>query len=189
MSFILDALKKSEAERARKSGPTLIDMRIASPRRRVPVWVAALGLILLVNLAVLGVRAAAGRIARHGAHSRRRGEHSRCPGRGTAGTGGGTAGASQCLAAAGAAKARSRRRHRQRQPTCRRARRSSRMHRPRRPRGQSRVPRSTPRDCRASRTCARPASALPELRLSLHVYDAVPANRYVLLNSQKHARG
>ena len=29
MSFILDALKKSEAERNRKSGPVLMDMRIA----------------------------------------------------------------------------------------------------------------------------------------------------------------
>ena len=53
MSFILDALKKSEAERARKAGPALLDLRIASPRRRLPVWVFVLVAILLVNLAVL----------------------------------------------------------------------------------------------------------------------------------------
>ena len=55
MSFILDALKKSEAERNRQSGPTLIDMRIAPPRRRLPVWIIALTVILLANFAVLAI--------------------------------------------------------------------------------------------------------------------------------------
>jgi general secretion pathway protein B len=54
MSFILDALKKSEAERNRKSGPVLMDMRIASPRRQFPVWVWVIALVLLANLALLG---------------------------------------------------------------------------------------------------------------------------------------
>ena len=55
MSFILDALKKSEAERARKTGPALLDMRIVPPRRGLPAWVTVLVVILLVNLAVLAV--------------------------------------------------------------------------------------------------------------------------------------
>lgn len=55
MSFILDALKKSEAERARQSGPTLVDPRILPPRRGVPAWVVVLALVLLANLAVLAV--------------------------------------------------------------------------------------------------------------------------------------
>lgn len=55
MSFILDALKKSEAERNRQSGPTLIDMRVAAPRRRSPVWMMALLVVLLANLVVLGI--------------------------------------------------------------------------------------------------------------------------------------
>ena len=54
MSFILDALKKSEAERNRKSGPVLMDMRIASPRRQFPAWVWVIALVLLANLALLG---------------------------------------------------------------------------------------------------------------------------------------
>jgi general secretion pathway protein B len=54
MSFILDALKKSEAERNRKSGPVLMDMRIASPRRQLPVWVWVIAIVLLANLALLG---------------------------------------------------------------------------------------------------------------------------------------
>jgi general secretion pathway protein B len=53
MSFILDALKKSEMERQRQSLPGLMDTR-ASPRRsRWPFWAAGLGLLLLVNLSVL----------------------------------------------------------------------------------------------------------------------------------------
>jgi general secretion pathway protein B len=54
MSFILDALKKSEAERNRKSGPVLMDMRIAPARRHLPVWVWVIALVLLANLALLG---------------------------------------------------------------------------------------------------------------------------------------
>lgn len=54
MSFILDALKKSEAERNRKSGPVLMDMRIAPPRRQLPVWVWVIAIVLLANTALLG---------------------------------------------------------------------------------------------------------------------------------------
>jgi len=54
MSFILDALKKSEAERNRKSGPVLMDMRIAPPRRQLPTWVWVIAIVLVANLALLG---------------------------------------------------------------------------------------------------------------------------------------
>jgi general secretion pathway protein B len=53
MSFILDALKKSESERHRQSGPVLMDVRIAPPRRRIPPWAWVIAAVLLVNLAVL----------------------------------------------------------------------------------------------------------------------------------------
>jgi general secretion pathway protein B len=53
MSFILDALRKSEAERQRQDGPTLLEMRPSRPQRRLPLWVIGLGVLLLVNLAVL----------------------------------------------------------------------------------------------------------------------------------------
>jgi general secretion pathway protein B len=53
MSFILDALKKAESERSRASGPVLVDVRIAAPRRRLPAWAWALGLVLRANLGVL----------------------------------------------------------------------------------------------------------------------------------------
>jgi general secretion pathway protein B len=53
MSFILDALKKSEAERQRQSGPALLEMRVVAPRRGLPPWALALGALLLVNLGVL----------------------------------------------------------------------------------------------------------------------------------------
>ena len=54
MSFILDALKKSEAERQRRAGPALLEMRVVRPQRRIPSWVWVGGtVLLLVNL--LGV--------------------------------------------------------------------------------------------------------------------------------------
>jgi general secretion pathway protein B len=53
MSFILDALKKSEAERARQAGPALLEMRIVRPKRRIALWIVVLALLLGVNLAVL----------------------------------------------------------------------------------------------------------------------------------------
>jgi general secretion pathway protein B len=55
MSFILDALKKSEAERSRQKGPTLVDIRIAPPRRKLPLWVYVISAVLLANLTVLAV--------------------------------------------------------------------------------------------------------------------------------------
>jgi general secretion pathway protein B len=54
MSFILDALKKSEAERQRQAGPALLEMRVVRPTRRLPVWVIVVGVLLVVNVGVLG---------------------------------------------------------------------------------------------------------------------------------------
>jgi len=53
MSFILDALKKSELERQRQSGPGLMDATLAPRRTRLPLWAVALGVLLGVNLLVL----------------------------------------------------------------------------------------------------------------------------------------
>jgi general secretion pathway protein B len=55
MSFILDALKKSEAERQRQAGPTLLEVRITRPRRRYPIWAAIVGALLGINAVVLVV--------------------------------------------------------------------------------------------------------------------------------------
>jgi general secretion pathway protein B len=60
MSFILDALKKSEVERQRQTVPGLMDAGRVPPRRRIPLWAAALGALLGVNLIVL-----AGLLLRH----------------------------------------------------------------------------------------------------------------------------
>jgi general secretion pathway protein B len=54
MSFILDALKKSENDRQRQSGPALFEVRVAPPRSRFPSWAIALVGLLVVNLAVIG---------------------------------------------------------------------------------------------------------------------------------------
>jgi general secretion pathway protein B len=54
MSFILDALKKSDSERQRQSGPALLEVRHASPRSGLPVWAIVLGALLLVNIVAFG---------------------------------------------------------------------------------------------------------------------------------------
>jgi len=54
MSFILDALKKSESDRQRQAGPALFEVRVAAPRSRFPMWGIVLAVLLAVNAAVLG---------------------------------------------------------------------------------------------------------------------------------------
>ncbi|MGH6885649.1 MAG: hypothetical protein ACREGK_06205, partial [Geminicoccales bacterium] len=53
MSFILDALRKSEIERQRQNGPTMAEFPIAREDRRLPVALIAIGFLLAVNLAVV----------------------------------------------------------------------------------------------------------------------------------------
>jgi general secretion pathway protein B len=53
MSFILDALKKSENERQRQVGPSLADVQVSQRRTDKPWWVVAVGALLVLNLGVL----------------------------------------------------------------------------------------------------------------------------------------
>jgi general secretion pathway protein B len=55
MSFILDALKKSEIERQRQSQPGLMDTPGAQRRGRLPLWAILLGALLAINVVVLAV--------------------------------------------------------------------------------------------------------------------------------------
>jgi general secretion pathway protein B len=74
MSFILDALKKSEIERQRQSTPGLIDAPTSLRRSRLPLWAILLGCLLAINTVVLivvlmrnGSPSAAATSARHDA--------------------------------------------------------------------------------------------------------------------------
>jgi general secretion pathway protein B len=53
MSFILDALKKSESDRQRQSGPSLFEVKVAPPRRALPVWAVAIAVLLGINVIVI----------------------------------------------------------------------------------------------------------------------------------------
>jgi general secretion pathway protein B len=53
MSFIFDALKKSESDRQRKSGPALYEVRVAPPRTRLPLWAVAIAVLLAINLGIV----------------------------------------------------------------------------------------------------------------------------------------
>jgi len=171
MSFILDALKKAESERSRKSGPVLMDVRIAAPRRRLPTWAWVLGGVLLANLAVLAWLLL------------------RTPQPPPTSTG------SPAIAAPAVATAAS-------PPTA--------------PMPAPTAPLSVPLVPPATSSLQAPAAqlpatqpelpleienlptaqdllasgvTLPTLQLNLHVYDAAPANRYVLLNSVRLREG
>ena len=56
MSFILDALRKSDAERQRTAAPGLADVRYAGRRVRQSVWVPILAAILAANVVLMGVQ-------------------------------------------------------------------------------------------------------------------------------------
>jgi general secretion pathway protein B len=53
MSFILDALKKSESDRQRQNGPALFEVKVAPPRTRLPAWAMAIAALLVVNLGIV----------------------------------------------------------------------------------------------------------------------------------------
>jgi len=53
MSFILDALKKSESERQRQTIPGLVDAGIGRRPARLPLWAIGLCVLLGINLIVL----------------------------------------------------------------------------------------------------------------------------------------
>jgi general secretion pathway protein B len=54
MSFILDALKKSESDRQRQGGPALFEVKVAAPRHPLPLWAVAIAVLFVANLAVVG---------------------------------------------------------------------------------------------------------------------------------------
>jgi general secretion pathway protein B len=53
MSFILDALKKSESDRQRQIGPALFEVKVAPPRTGLPPWAIAVAALLVVNLGIV----------------------------------------------------------------------------------------------------------------------------------------
>lgn len=52
MSFILDALRKSEHERQRRAGPAIADIAIVQRRSGTPLILSIVGVLLLINLVV-----------------------------------------------------------------------------------------------------------------------------------------
>lgn len=53
MSFILDALRKSEIERQRQNGPSMAEFPVARQDRRLPAALVVIALLLAVNIAVV----------------------------------------------------------------------------------------------------------------------------------------
>ena len=183
MSFILDALKKAESERSRQSGPVLMDVRIAAPRRRCRPGPGCWAAVLLANLAVLAwllLRVASA--ARSAASSRAAAPVAvPAPARSRLPVAGASARArrprqrrsSTPAATPPAAQLRERRARAYAAATCRRS-------------SHADV------DVDSLPTVAGPdrlGITLPHLQLNLHVYEPTPANRYVLLNCGRLREG
>ena len=55
MSFILDALRKSEHERQRQTGPALVESAVVAPKPGTNRWATAAVALLVINLVAIGV--------------------------------------------------------------------------------------------------------------------------------------
>jgi hypothetical protein len=53
MSIILDALKKSESDQQRQTGPALFEVKVAPPKARFPLWAVAIAALLGINLIIV----------------------------------------------------------------------------------------------------------------------------------------
>src|ERR1700761_1048130 len=53
MSIILDALKKSESDQQRQTGPALFEVKVAPPKPRFPMWAVAIAALLGINLIIV----------------------------------------------------------------------------------------------------------------------------------------
>ena len=205
MSFILDALKKSESDRQRQNGPALFEVKVAPRRVGLPLWAVAIGALLGINLIIVMWM-----LLRHPAHPRapRRGRA-----RPRAGSGGPGQRAAPQPAPVPARAVRRRRTPARRRRACRRRwpmrprPRACRRHRPP-PAPRTRIRRTSHRPpslrpCWAA-TCKRgtaegvplyqdaavvPGTHIPPLRLDLHVYAARPEERFVMINMKKLREG
>jgi general secretion pathway protein B len=187
MSFILDALRKSEAERQRQDGPTLLEMRPSRPQRRMPLWVIGLGVLLLLNIAVLlwfllrtPAPGSAARLAR--APAAAPAAPSSAPALGTPPVLASTAPPAPLLAPSATAPANAT------APASSSAPPAS-AHVPAAVPAHSR-PRLEPSDSAADLPdYSRVSAGLPALRLDLHSYSDQPQQRYALINMHKVQEG
>jgi general secretion pathway protein B len=166
MSFILDALKKSEAERQRQAGPVSFEAPASRPHRGVPTWVVVAGVVLvLANLLgllwVLLRQPSANPPAGTGATSASR----NAPAAVTAARPAAGGGVAAAPAGDGAAA-------------------------PVPPEAELALP-EIPEDAHVAglKRYATLGSTAPVLRLDLHVYSSNPAERYALINMRKLREG
>ncbi len=200
MSFILDALKKSETERQRQAGPALLEMRIVRPHARLPVWAVVVGVLLIISVGVLAwlalrpapAPAAAAALAASARQCRSVQQRIRCERRLAAHRlrrapqptppGAAIAQANPDGAPAAAAPV---------QPPAQ----SANMAADNNPADNEPAvapPAGSTQDANSApglHTYAELGGSLPELRLDLHVYAANPAERYAFINMHKVREG
>lgn len=199
MSFILDALKKSESTRQRQAGPALFEVKVIPPRRVWPVWALLVGALLVIYTAVLAwlmlrgpaaaptAPAAATRALRSAGapagavRANRPSPASNTPRSPAAAPLTVSAAPASSPAAGPARAATAGRPHPQASPAAPSA--------PSNPADFTPASQPPGPDASAQGTlplyaqiATQPGSDLPPLHLDLHVYDPVPSKRYVMIN-------
>jgi len=216
MSFILDALRKSEHERQRQVGPGITDIRAAAAARSgLPPWAMILGGLLLINVLVVVALAlrrpvaaqapsVAATVAEPVAPGSNRGAPVASPGSGNTASSANTANSANMTSPAGAAMAPARPPDvvlRNPPPAVRTSQAapgdSSSAVEPAREPELRPTPKPEPRELSAESYASLPTygdvtlqgASLPELHIDLHVYAAKPADRLVFINTRKYREG
>ena len=173
MSFILDALKKSEAERQRQAGPVSFEAPASRPHRGVPTWVVVAGTLLIVAnllglLWVLLRQPSTNSPATVGTTAPATALSASAPAAVSALASAAAGGVTATLADNDAASAAP----------------------PAPPETEVALP-ETPEDAHVAnlKRYGTLGSAAPALRLDLHVYASHPADRYALINMRKLREG
>lgn len=187
MSFILDALRKSENARLRQEHPAMFDARPVAVRRRFPAWFLALGLLLGLNLlALLYVLLRDGRNAAVMPDGSVPGVASPvsapAPAASTVGAPADAGSAAPTASAAVPSVA----------PAARRPSSGVGLTPPATTMTQAVAPQSIAAPTAPARTrddLLAGGTAVPETQVSLHVYDADPGKRFVFLNGQRLREG
>jgi general secretion pathway protein B len=193
MSFILDALRKSEHERQRQVGPGIADIREgAASRSAFPIWALALGGLLALNMLVVIVVAFRDHSTRGGAAPVSEAAPAPTATAPTAPT-------PQPLAAASAPAATSNTQaptatDQQAEPLSADSAPAVEPEPTLRPEAKPAVPSNAETDESYASLptlgdVTLQGTSLPELHLDLHVYASRPVDRFVFLNTRKYREG
>ncbi len=176
MSFILDALRKSEHERQRNRAPSIADMQVPQKKSRRSLWLPLVALLAGLNLALLAMLWFVGNRAENETTPVAQTPITRAP--------------AQQMPAPATADNRNLSAELPAPPADKPARFASIS--PPSPKPSASTDMTAAADSRmltVTEAMLDGSLSIPPLRLELHVYDSDPANRLVFINTSRYAEG